>query len=66
MTQLGILHPGQMGISIAPSAQNSGCQVYWVSEERSEQTRQRAAEHHLIETETLTDLCQNCEVLVSV
>jgi 3-hydroxyisobutyrate dehydrogenase-like beta-hydroxyacid dehydrogenase len=66
MTQLGILHPGQMGISIAASAQNSGCQVYWVSEERSEQTQQRAAEHHLIETETLTDLCQNCEVLVSV
>ena len=66
MTKLGILHPGQMGISVAASAQNSGCEVYWVSEGRSEQTRQRAEKHHLIEVQTLAELCQRCEVIVSV
>jgi hypothetical protein len=36
--KVGILHPGEMGISIAASAQNSGHTVYWVSEGRSPQT----------------------------
>jgi 3-hydroxyisobutyrate dehydrogenase-like beta-hydroxyacid dehydrogenase len=32
MQRIGILHPGEMGISIAASAKNSGCEVYWTSE----------------------------------
>lgn len=66
MTNLGILHPGQMGIFVAASSQNSRSQVYWVSEGRSEQTRQRAEEHHLAEVQTLAELCQRCEVIASV
>jgi len=64
--KLGILHPGNMGISIAASAQNSGCEVYWVSENRSLQTRQRAEQHGLCEVETLEALCAVCAVIVSV
>ena len=41
--RIGILHPGEMGISIAASAKNSGCEVYWTSEGRSPATRERAA-----------------------
>ena len=28
---LGILHPGEMGITVALAAQNSGFQVHWAS-----------------------------------
>lgn len=64
--RLGILNPGNMGISIAASAQNSGCEVYWASEGRSQQTRQRAEECHLTDAGTLAQLCQICPVVVSV
>ena len=47
MTKIGILHPGEMGMSIAASAIHSGHQVYWLSEGRSEKTRHRAEKHHL-------------------
>ena len=63
---VGILHPGNMGISIAASAQNSGCQVYWVSEGRSAQTRKRAEKHDLRDAGTLPALCETCAILVSV
>ena len=45
--RVGIIHPGQMGISIAASAQNSGNEVFWASEGRSEASRARAEEHGL-------------------
>ena len=38
MNSIGILHPGEMGVSVAASAINSGRQVYWVSAGRSKQT----------------------------
>jgi hypothetical protein len=63
---VGILHPGNMGISIAASAQNSGCQVYWASEGRSAQTHERAAAHNLRDAVTLSALCQACSILISV
>jgi 3-hydroxyisobutyrate dehydrogenase-like beta-hydroxyacid dehydrogenase len=64
--KLGILHPGNMGISVAASAQNSGCQVYWASEGRSAQTHERAERFDLHDAGTLGNLCQICPVLVSV
>jgi len=63
---VGILHPGQMGISIAASAQNSGNKVYWAYEGRSPETRDRAAKYHLHDAHTLTQLCNTCSILVSV
>ena len=66
MTKFGILHPGQMGISIAASAQNSGCEVYWASANRSKQTLTRAEEYLLQDSQTLENLCQTCEIIVSV
>ena len=32
--RIGILHPGEMGIFVAASAKNSGCDVYWTPEGR--------------------------------
>ena len=66
MISLGILHPGDMGISVAATAKNSGCSVYWCSQGRSQQTRNRADNLGLQDAPTLETLCSTCEVLVSV
>lgn len=63
---VGILHPGDMGISVAATIKNSGHHVYWVSEGRSEQTRARADQHGLTDAGTLAKLCESCTAIVSV
>jgi 3-hydroxyisobutyrate dehydrogenase-like beta-hydroxyacid dehydrogenase len=63
---LGILHPGNMGVSVAASARNSGCDVYWASDGRSASTRARAEEQGLRDASTLDNLCRVCGVIVSV
>lgn len=63
---IGILHPGAMGISVAACALQSGHQVCYASEGRSEATRARATEHNLRDLGTLTDLCQTCAIIISV
>jgi len=64
--KVGILHPGNMGISIATSMQNSGNTVYWASEGRSAQTRARAEKFSLLDACTLAELCEICSVIVCV
>lgn len=66
MSKVGILHPGLMGISMAASVQSSGHDVYWVSDGRSKESRARAEENNLIEVQTLVELCQTCEIILSV
>lgn len=64
--KIGILHPGEMGISIAASAQNSGNTVFWDSSGRSQKTHERAGQFGLIEAGSLASLCENCSILISV
>jgi 3-hydroxyisobutyrate dehydrogenase-like beta-hydroxyacid dehydrogenase len=64
--KIGILHPGEMGISIAATMQNSGHEVYWTSEGRGAQTRERAEKHGLHDAVSLSNLCLTCSVIVSV
>lgn len=64
--RLGILHPGQMGITVAVSARNSGNEVLWTSEGRSEATRKRASDAGLEDAGTLAKLCDLCPVIVSI
>src|SRR5258706_740270 len=66
MSKIGILYPGEMGISVAVSAINSGHQVYWASENRSDKTRLRAEKHNLIEVDSLLQICQISDVILSV
>jgi 3-hydroxyisobutyrate dehydrogenase-like beta-hydroxyacid dehydrogenase len=66
MRKVGVLHPGQMGISVAASAQRSGCEVYWASEGRSAQTRERAERFDLHDAGSLAHLCEVCSLLISV
>ncbi len=63
---IGILHPGAMGVSIAASAIHNGHQVFWASEGRSDTTRTRAAQHNLRDVESLANLCARCEIILSI
>ena len=63
---IGFLHPGEMGVSLAATAQNTGHMVYWVSEARSPKTYERAAKNSLNETRNLKQLCERCGVIISV
>ena len=64
--KIGILHPGEMGISIAASAQNSGNTLYWVSSGRSAATRARAEKYALQDAGTLENLCKQCAAILCV
>jgi 3-hydroxyisobutyrate dehydrogenase-like beta-hydroxyacid dehydrogenase len=64
--KVGIVHPGNMGIFVAASAKNSGSEVYWASEGRSAQTRERAAKFNLRDAGTLSQLCEICSIVISV
>ena len=66
MIKIGVLHPGNMGISVAASAQNSGNEVYWASQGRSSQTRERAENSHLRDAGTLAKVCETCSVIIGV
>ena len=66
MSKIGLLHPGEMGISIAVSAINNGHQVYWMSRGRSENTRGRAEKQGLIEVNSLFEFCESCEIIFSI
>jgi 3-hydroxyisobutyrate dehydrogenase-like beta-hydroxyacid dehydrogenase len=66
MTKIGILHPGEMGVSVAASAIHSGHEVYWVAEGRSELTRLRAEKNHLLEAGSVEQLCNTVEIILSV
>ena len=66
MTKIGILHPGEMGISVAASAINNGYLVYWASENRSDKTRIRAEKHGLIKSDSVVELCQSCEIIFCI
>jgi 3-hydroxyisobutyrate dehydrogenase-like beta-hydroxyacid dehydrogenase len=64
--KVGILHPGDMGISVAATMKNGGHDVYWMSEGRSASTRARAEKVGLLDAGTLAALCATCSVIVSV
>jgi 3-hydroxyisobutyrate dehydrogenase-like beta-hydroxyacid dehydrogenase len=63
---IGIISPGDMGVSIAASAINNGRHVYWASQGRSAETRKRAEEHHLIDAGSLQELCRVSSIMLSV
>ncbi len=66
MAHIGILHPGEMGVSIGAAARHSGNTVYWASAGRSAQTAQRAQLHGLTDAHTLAALCETCAILISI
>ena len=63
---VGILHPGEMGISVAASMQAGGHRVHWTSEGRSKESRERAERFRLQDVANMETLCRRCDLLVSV
>ncbi|HWQ13051.1 MAG TPA: DUF1932 domain-containing protein [Roseiflexaceae bacterium] len=64
--RIGIVHPGEMGASVAANLQQSGHIVVWASEGRSSATIARAAAHGLQDAGTLVQLCVQCAIIISV
>lgn len=64
--RIGIVHPGEMGISIGAALSGNGHAVYWASEGRSAATRVRAEKHQLQDARTLANLCATCDLIVSI
>ena len=64
--KIGLLHPGQMGVSLAASAIQSGHEVYWCSQGRSAATRKRAQEIGMKALESLEKIVKTCSTIVSV
>jgi 3-hydroxyisobutyrate dehydrogenase-like beta-hydroxyacid dehydrogenase len=66
MTVVGILHPGEMGASVAAALRGRGETVLWASAGRSPATAERAAQAGLEDAGDLAGLCRRAEVLLSV
>jgi 3-hydroxyisobutyrate dehydrogenase-like beta-hydroxyacid dehydrogenase len=64
--EIGVLHPGEMGVTVGASARAGGSRVLWASEGRSAQTRARAAAAGLEDAKTLASLCAASGVILSV
>ncbi len=65
-TTIGILHPGEMGVSLAATAHHSGCDVLWASEGRGVATHERAEAAGLTDVGTLEALVDRCDVVVAI
>jgi 3-hydroxyisobutyrate dehydrogenase-like beta-hydroxyacid dehydrogenase len=63
---IGVLHPGEMGVTVGASVRAGGSRVLWASEGRSAQTRERAAAVGLEDAKTLASLCAASGVILSV
>ena len=61
-----LLHPGEMGASIGAALRAGSHAVRWVSEFRSDATRQRAAAADLTPAETLEEALAHTENVISV
>jgi 3-hydroxyisobutyrate dehydrogenase-like beta-hydroxyacid dehydrogenase len=63
---IGVLHPGEMGVTVGASARAGGSRVLWASEGRSAQTRERAAAAGLEDAKTLASVCAASGVILSI
>ena len=64
--QIGVLHPGEMGASVAACLKEAGARVWFASEGRSDATRERARSAQLEDAGSLRALCGKSDVLFSV
>ena len=64
--RVGLLHPGQMGVSVGAAAMAAGAEVLWTSEGRSPATRERAESAGFGDAGTLSAFLGASEVVISV
>ena len=63
---VGLLHPGEMGVSVGAAAKAGGNEVLWASRGRGSVTRQRAGDAALTERNEITELLEESGMVVSV
>lgn len=63
---VGVLHPGAMGASVVSALVQTGQSVLWDPTHRSEATIKRATAAGAQACESLAELCERCDVLISV
>lgn len=64
--KIGLLNPGQMGVTIGAAALTSGAEVLWASAGRSADTRQRAEQSGFSDAETLQKVVDDSDIIFSV
>ena len=64
--RVGLLHPGQMGVSVGAAAMAAGAEVLWASKGRSPATRGRAESARFGDAGDLSALLGASEVVLSV
>ena len=64
--RVGLLHPGQMGVSVGAAAMAAGAEVLWASKGRSPSTRERAESARFGDAGDLSALLGASEVVLSV
>ena len=64
--RVGLLHPGQMGVSVGAAAMAAGAEVLWASNGRSPATRARAESARFGDAGDLSALLGASEVVLSV
>jgi 3-hydroxyisobutyrate dehydrogenase-like beta-hydroxyacid dehydrogenase len=65
-TNVGLLHPGEMGAAIGHCLTAQGHTVLWASPGRSPDTAERAAAAGLTDTGTVAELARRADVVLSV
>jgi 3-hydroxyisobutyrate dehydrogenase-like beta-hydroxyacid dehydrogenase len=63
---VGLLHPGEMGVTVGATVVGGGARVLWASEGRSQATRSRALEAGLEDAGTLASVVRQSRVVLSV
>ena len=63
---VGLLHPGEMGVSIGAAAKTGGHEVLWVSRERGPATRDRALRAAFTQRDDLSEVLEAAEVVIGV
>lgn len=64
--EFGILHPGEMGAAIAGTLTSVGHHVLWLPDNRSDETKTRAAHFGLDAVVSLDELINRCGILLSI
>lgn len=65
-SQIGFLHPGQMGAALARIVKDNGHEAWWLADQRSPATAERAAAAGLKDAGSLAYLCQQCAIIVAI
>ena len=63
---IAVLHPGEIGVTVANSLLRAGHSVYWAAEGRGQATRARVEHIGLIEAPTVAAVVAHCQMIVAV